>query len=201
MSSTKLRNDAAAPRLLSAPLAQATTLERAHLGQLLPMAALVVAMVGALLAIVGIAHQPSTNGQETATPPPQVTSAAPSAADAAAAKKEACNAWNAAFTAIVTSRQPFVDKTQPGLVFDWNDPLIMFTLAQAQAGIVAQLEYLRGRLAPATPPELAGLLRDFIAATSDVIAADGQHQPTPLANTAAERFNTAAAKIRATCAG
>jgi hypothetical protein len=162
---------------------------------------LVVALVGALLAVAGLAHHPSTKGQVAASPPPRVAAAAPSAADVAAAKKEACGAWNAAFAAIVAARQPFVDKTHPGVAFDWNDPLIMFTLAQAQAGISAQLEYLRGHLAPATPPQVAGPVRDFIAATSDVIAADGQHQPAPLTDTAAERFNTAVTKIQAACGG
>jgi hypothetical protein len=162
----------------------------------------VVAMVGTLLTVVGLAHKPSSKGQESASsPPPRVAAAAPSAAEVATAKKETCDAWNAAFTAIVTARQPLVDKTQPGLVFDWNDPLIMFTLAQAQAGISAQLEYLRGHLAPATPGDVAGPVRDFIAATRDVIAADGQHQPAPLTNSAAKRFNTSITKIRAACGG
>jgi hypothetical protein len=183
----------------TAPPAQVSTLRRAHVGQLLPIAALVVAVAGALLVCVGLAYQPLTRGEETAPPP--VAAPTPSAADVAAARKETCDSWGAAFTAIVATRQPFVDKTQPGSVFDWNDPLIMFTLAQAQAGILAQMEYLRGHLAPATPPEVGGPVRDFIAATSDVIAADGQHQPAPLTNTAAERFNTAVTKIRAACGG
>lgn len=198
MSSTKLHVDPAAPHLLPAPPVPAGTSERAHLHQLLPIAALVVTMVGALLAIVGLAaDEPSTPSQET--PPSPVAAAAPSAADVAAAKKEACDTWKAASTAIVTVRQPFVDKTPPGLVFDWNDPLITLTLGQAQAGIMAQLAYLRGHLAPATPPEVAGPVRDFIAATDDVIAADGQHQPAPLTSKAAERFNAATVKIRAAC--
>jgi hypothetical protein len=201
MSSTTLHIDPAAPQLPPAPPAQMSTSERAHRDQLLRMVALVVAIAGALLAGVGLTREPSPRGQETAPPPAPVAAAAPSTADVAAAKNEACDAWNAASTAIVTVRQPFVDKTQPGLVFDWNDPLIMFTLAQAQAGILAQIQYLRGHLAPATPPEVAGPVRDFIAATSDVIAADGQHQPAPLTNAAAERFNTAMATIRAACGG
>jgi hypothetical protein len=197
MSSTRLHVDPAAPHLLPTPPVQASTSERTHLHHLLPIAALVITMVGALLAIVGLAHQPPAKGQET--PPPPAAAAAPSAAEVAAAKKEACHAWKAASTAIVTIRQPFVDRTQPGSAFDWNDPLITLMLAQAQAGILAQLEYLRGHLAPATPPEVAGPVRDFVAATNDVIAADGQHQPAPLTSTAADRFNTATAKIQAAC--
>jgi hypothetical protein len=198
MSSTRLPVDPIAPHFPPAPAAPASTSGRAHLHQLLPIAALLVAMVGALLAVVGFAYQPSTKDSATA-PSPRVASAAPSPADVAAAKTEACAAWDAAFTAIVATRQPFVDRTQPGLAFDWNDPLIMFTLAQAQAGISAQLEYLRGHLAPVTPREVAGPVRDFIAAAGDVIAADGQHQPAPLTNTAAARFNTAVTKIQAAC--
>jgi hypothetical protein len=197
MSPTRLHVDPAAPHLLPTPPVQVSTSERTQLHHLLPIAAVVVTMVGALLTIVGLAHQPSAKNQET--PPPPAAAAAPSAAQVAAAKEEACHAWDAASTAIVTIRQPFVDRTQPGTAFDWNDPLITLTLAQAQAGILAQLEYLRGHLAPATPPEVAGPARDFIAATNDVIAADGQHQPAPLTSTAADRFNAATAKIRAAC--
>jgi hypothetical protein len=197
MSSTQLHIDPAAPHF---PAARPSTWERAHGDPRLRMAVVVVAIAGILLTVVGLARQPSTKNQETA-PPARVVAAAPSVADVAAAGKEACGAWGAAFTTIVTTRQAFVDKTQPGLDFDWNDPLITFTLAQAQAGILAQLEYLRGHLAPATPREVAGPIRDFIAATNDVIAADGQHQPLPLTSTAAKQFNTAVARIRATCGG
>jgi hypothetical protein len=200
MSSTRLHIDPAASHLPAAPPEQLSTSKRAHGDQRLRMVIVVVAIAGALLTVVGLAHHPSTKSQETA-PPARVVAAAPSAADVAATKKEACDAWGAAFKAIVTTRQAFVDKTQPGLVFDWNDPLIMFTLAQAQAGILAQLEYLRGHLTPATPPEVASPVRDFIAATNDVIAADGQQQPAPLTSAAAKRFNAAAAKIRVSCGG
>jgi type IV secretory pathway VirB10-like protein len=201
MSSTRLHIHPAAPHLPPARPAQASTSESAHRDQRLRMAVVVVAVAGALLTVVSLAQQPSKSGQETPPPPSRVVAAAPSAADVAAARNEACDAWEAAFAAIVTTRQPFVEKTQPGLVFDWNDPRIMLTLAQAQAGILAQLEYLRGHIAPATPREVAGPVRDFIAATSDVIAADGQHQPVTLTNAAAERFNTAVARIRAACGG
>lgn len=207
MASTQLHIDPAAPHFPAARPARPSTWERAHGDPRLRMAVVVVAIAGILLTVVGLARQPSTKNQETA-PPARVVAAAPSAAevaasaaDVAAARKEACSAWGAAFTTIVTTRQAFVDKTQPGLDFDWNDPLITFTLAQAQAGILAQLEYLRGHLAPATPREVAGPIRDFIAATNDVIAADGQHQPLPLTSTAANQFNTAVARIRATCGG
>lgn len=206
MSSTQLHIDPAAPHFPAARPARPSTWERAHGDPRLRMAVVVVAIAGILLTVVGLARQPSTKNQET-VPPARVVAAAPSAAevasaaDVAAARKEACGAWGAAFTTIVTTRQAFVDKTQPGLDFDWNDPLITFTLAQAQAGILAQLEYLRGHLAPATPREVASPIRDFIAATNDVIAADGQHQPLPLTSTAAKQFNTAVARIRATCGG
>jgi hypothetical protein len=200
MSSTQLHIDPAAPHLPAPRPARPSTWERAHGNPRLRMAVVVVVIAGILLTVVGLARQPPTKDQETA-PPARVVAAAPSAAEVAAARKEACGAWGAAFTTIVTTRQAFVDKTQPGLDFDWNDPLITFTLAQAQAGILAQLEYLRGHLAPATPSGVAGPIRDFIAATNDVIAADGQHQPLPLTSTAAERFNTAVARIRATCGG
>jgi hypothetical protein len=200
MSSTQSHIDPGAPHHPDARPAQLSTPDHAHGNQRLRMVIVVVAVAGALLAVAGLAHQPSTKGEETAAPA-RVVATPPSAAEVAAARKETCAAWGAAFRAIVTTRQAFVDKTQPGSVFDWNDPLITLTLTQAQAGITAQLEYLRGHLAPATPPEVAGPVRDFIAATSDVIAADGQRQPAPLTNAAAERFNTAVAKIRAACGG
>ncbi|WP_139809223.1 hypothetical protein [Mycobacterium avium] len=117
----------------------------------------------------------------------------------AAAKKHACDAWNAAADAMVGSRQPFIDKTQPGMTWDWNDPAIQSAQAQAQAGTITQVEYLRRNVPPATPPEVANPISDYIAASIDMIAADGQHQPAAVANAAANRGSAAAAKIRTAC--
>jgi hypothetical protein len=64
---------------------------------------------------------------------------------------------------------------------------------------VVQVEYLRQHTPPATPPEVANPIADYIAAVLDTVAADGQHQPAEVANSAADRSSAAAAKIRAAC--
>lgn len=118
----------------------------------------------------------------------------PSASDVAAAKKAACDAWSAAAKAMIAQRDPFVVSPP-----NWNDPATVSTLVQAEAGILVQVEYLRQHVSPATPPEVAAPIADYIAASIDVAAADGQHQSADVANSAADRGTAAAAKIRAAC--
>jgi hypothetical protein len=72
-------------------------------------------------------------------------------------------------------------------------------LARAQSGILAQVEYLRQHVAPATSREVAGPIDDYIAANIDLVALDGQHRSAAIANAAADRGAAAAAKIRAAC--
>jgi hypothetical protein len=167
----------------------------------MPIITLAVAVAAAVMAGIALARQPSQSG-DVAQQPASTSSAPappPSAAEIAAARKDACDAWSAASTSMVATRQPFLDKTQPGLTWDWNDPVIANALAQAQAGILTQVEYLGRHMPSATPSEVAVPIREFIAANVDLIALDGQHQPAAASNAAAGRSNAAAAKIRTAC--
>lgn len=136
--------------------------------------------------------------QPGAPPAPSAptTAAAPSPSDSevAAAKKEACNAWKAASAAIFAQRHPFVVSPP-----NWNDPVTVSSLVQAEAGIAIQVEYLRQHVSPATPAEVAAPIADYITANIDMAAADGQHQSADVANAAADRGTAAADKIRIVC--
>ncbi|TXI57996.1 hypothetical protein [Mycolicibacter arupensis] len=98
---------------------------------------------------------------------------------------------------MVEVRRPFIDKTEGA--WNWDDPAVISALAQAQAGVLAQIEYLRQHLTPETPAEVQNPIRDYIAATIDVIALDGQRQPAEMANDAADRGVAAAAHANAAC--
>lgn len=163
--------------------------------RVLPIFTLAVAVAAAVTAGVALERQSGTPARQ-----PTSTSTTPSASERAAARKDACDAWIAASTAMVATRQPFLDKTQPGLNWDWDDPAIANALVQAESGILAQVEYLRQHVPPATPADVAVPIREFIAANVDLIALDGQRRPAADSNAAAGRSNAAAAKIRIACA-
>jgi hypothetical protein len=146
--------------------------------------ALIAALAAVIMSVIALASIPAAP-----TGP-----SAPSTNDIAAAKKAACGGWGAASSAMAAARQPFVDAQG-----DWSDPGVMSALVQSEAGVVVQVEYLRQHTPPATPPEVANPIADYIAAVLDTVAADGQHQPAAVANSAADRSSAAAAKIRAAC--
>jgi hypothetical protein len=164
--------------------------------RLLPIITLVVAVAAAVMAGIALARQPSSSGDVAQQPvsTSSVSAPAPSAAEAAMAKKNACDGWNAASAAMVSARQPFINAPA-----SWDDPITVNALAQAQSGILTQVAYLRQRVAPVTPREVAGPIDDYIAANIDLVGLDGQHQSAAIANAAADRGAVAAAKIRAAC--
>ena len=164
--------------------------------RVLPIITLVVAVAAAVMAGIALARQPSPSGDATRQPASTSSVPAPasSAADAATATKNACDAWNVASAAMVSARQPFIDAPA-----NWDDPITVNALAQAQSGILTQVEYLRQHVAPVTPREVAGPIDDYIAANIDLVALDGQHRSAAIANAAADRGAAAAAKIRAAC--
>jgi hypothetical protein len=164
--------------------------------RVLPTITLVVAVAAAVMAGIALAVQPSPSGDVAQQPvsTSSVSAPAPSAAEAAMAKKNACDAWNAASAAMVSARQPFINAPA-----SWDDPTTVNALAQAQSGILTQVAYLRQRVAAVTPREVAGPIGDYIAANIDLVALDGQHQSAAIANAAADRGAAAAAKIRAAC--
>lgn len=166
--------------------------------RVVPIVALVLAAVATIMAGVALARQqpPGTSSAPSIVATPSTASEAGSP-EAAAALKDACTAWKAASKAMVTVRQPFIEKTEGA--WSWDDPGVIGALAQAQAGVLTQIEYLRQHVAAATPAEVRNPIRDYIAATIDVIALDGQRQPAEMANDAADRGVAAAAAANAAC--
>ena len=181
------------------PTAQPGTVSvpRAARGSRVLAATAFVAVAAAVMGGVALGrHTASTS--VTPVTSSTATASAPDPAAVAAAKSEACTAWTAASRAMVIARQPFADKTQ-GQSWAWTDPVVVDALTAAQAGMSAQIEYMRQHLPAATPPAVAEPVRDFLAANIDVIAADGQHQRAAVANKAAGRANAAADRIRTAC--
>lgn len=173
--------------------------ERARSGRstgILLISALVMATVATVLAGIALARQPAPTTQGAATTSRSTSEPSAAAAEVKAAKARACAAWTTASAAIKDARHPFIEAPP-----NWNDPITMNALAQAQAGALTQIEYLRQQLRPATPKEVAEAIRDYIAAVIETVAADGQHQPAAVANAAAERGTAAAATIRTVCGG
>lgn len=161
----------------------------------LAVAALGTAVVAAVMggvALVRSAYPPrATPLSQSETP----THAPPGSRDqAAAAKKEACDAWAAAASAINAARHAFVIAPP-----NWDDPITANALAQAEAAIAIQVAYVRQHVPNATPPEVATPISEYLTAAIDTAAADGQHQDDAVANAAAERSTVAAKKIRAAC--
>ena len=136
--------------------------------RVLPIITLVVAVAAAVMAGIALARQPSPSGDAARQPAStsSVPAPAPSAADAVTAKKNACDAWNVASAAMVSARQPFIDAPA-----SWDDPITVDALAQAQSGILTQVDYLRQHVAPVTPREVAVPIDDYIAANIDLVAA------------------------------
>jgi hypothetical protein len=174
------------------PSAKPARAGRGNLLAIVAIAAIAAVAVAALvMSGIALARHPGPSPL-TSSPAPGAT--APSSGDVAAAKKAACDAWNAASAAMVAARQPFVDSPP-----NWNDPTTVRALVQAQAGILIQVEYLRQHVSAETPAEVAGPIDDYIRASIDLAALDGQHQPAAVANAAADRGVAAAAKVRAAC--
>jgi hypothetical protein len=157
----------------------------------LPILTLVVAIAAGVMAGIALSRQGPEQAVPTSTPS-GIT--APTPAEVAAAKTAACDAWKAASVAINSARRPFIDSPS-----NWNDPVTVNALTQAQAGALIQVEYVRQHLSAATPQEVAAPIRDYIAAVIDTVAADGQHADAAVANAAADRSTSAAARIKDAC--
>lgn len=160
---------------------------------LLGIAALLVALAAAVMSGISLVRHPDAP-PSAALAPASPNVSAPNAADVAAAKTTACDSWATASSAMISARKPFLNAPP-----DWQNPITVSALVQAQAGILAQVEYLRQHVTPTTPADVAGPIADFIAANIDLIAIDGQFKPAAPANAAADRSNAAASKIRTAC--
>jgi hypothetical protein len=95
---------------------------------------------------------------------------------------------------MISARKPFLESP-----LDWQNPVTVSTFVQAQAGILAQVEYLREHTPATTPADVAEPIGEFIAANVDLVALEGQYKSAVVVNEAADRGNAAAKKIRIAC--
>lgn len=152
---------------------------------------LIVSTTAVVMALIVLGRHPTVVEQNVLPSTSEVDR--PDASNAEE-RKAACDAWTTASKAMVAARQAFLDSPS-----SWSDPATESSLTQAQAGILIQVEYLRQHVPATTPTEVAELITEYIAASIDVAALDGQHQAAAVANAAADRTGAAAAKIRAAC--
>lgn len=165
---------------------------RGHVLLILTLLVSVYAAVASSIALIRHANPPAPTSVLQEAVPPSAT--APSLTDISQAKTTACESWDAASKAMVTARRAFLAAPP-----NWDDPTNASALAQAQAGILIQIEYLRRHVPAATPPELSRAITDYNTASSDLAALDGQHQSAAVANAAADRGAMLASKIREIC--
>ncbi len=159
------------------------------------LAAAVITAVAALaLSIIAVTRMaPAQNASEAGT-----TRSALDESGQAAAQKAACESWEAAARGMVVARQPFTAATQTD-DWSWNDPAVQSALAQAQAGTLAQVEYLRGQLNEKTPVEIAKPIREYIDLNIAIVALDGQHARADLVNATAKQSNVVREQIESIC--
>lgn len=148
------------------------------------------ALVLSVIAVTRVAPEEHPNEDSTQT--------APDDGDRTAAQKAACERWDAAAKAMVVARQPFLDATAAA-GSNWDDPGLQGTLAQAQAGTLTQVEYLRIQLTERTPPEVAEPIREYIELNVAIIALDGQHSPAAIVNAKVRESNAVRDRIESIC--
>lgn len=149
------------------------------------------ALVLSVIAVTRAAPAEHPKGSST-------TQVAPNDGDRTAAQKAACESWDAAAKAMVVARQPFLDATTAA-GSSWDDPGLQGTLAQAQAGTLTQVEFLRTQLTERTPPEVAEPIREYIELNIGIIALDGQHQPAAIVNAKVRESNAVRDRIESIC--
>lgn len=165
---------------------------RGHALMVLTLLVSVYAAVASSIALIRHESPPVPTSAPQQTAP--TGSAAPSPTDISQAKTVACANWDTASKAMVKARRAFIEAPP-----NWDDPVNASALAQAQAGILIQIEYLRHNVPAATPPELSRAITDYNTASSDLAALDGQHQSAAVANAAADRTGALATKIHEIC--
>lgn len=123
----------------------------------------------------------------TTTPSP----AAYSAEEISAARDEACAAAKSVVAAVYEASVPLV-----AALPNRESPEYQAALANEQAVVLVEMEYLRLHTPPATPSEIADPMTDYINATLGVLAADTNGQDR---NLAAQQGQTAMDKVHAAC--
>lgn len=122
-----------------------------------------------------------------------VTPSAPvySAEEVSAARDEACAAAKSVVAAVYEASVPLV-----AALPNRDSPEYKAALANEQAVVLVEMEYLRLHTPPATPREIADPMGDYIDATLAVLAADTSGQDR---NLPAQQGQTAMDKVHAAC--
>ena len=122
-----------------------------------------------------------------------VTPSAPSYSDAeiSAARDEACAAAKSVVAAVYEASVPLV-----AALPNRESPEYRAALANEQAVVLVEMEYLRLHTPPATPRDIANPMTDYINATLAVLAADTSGEDR---NLEAEQGQTAMDKAHAAC--
>jgi len=122
-----------------------------------------------------------------------VTPSAPSYSDeeTSAARDEACAAVKSVVAAVYEASVPLV-----AALPNRESPEYKAALANEQAVVLVEMEYLKLHTPPATPPNIAEPMGDYIDATLAVLAADTRGEVRHLE---AEKGQTAMDKVHAAC--
>jgi hypothetical protein len=122
-----------------------------------------------------------------------VTPAAPtySSEEVSAARDEACAAAKSVVASVYEASVPVV-----AALPNRDSPEYKAALANEQAVVLVEMEYLRLHTPPATPREIADPMGDYIDATLAVLAADTSGQDR---NLPAQQSQTAMGRITAAC--
>jgi hypothetical protein len=129
-------------------------------------------------------------------PAPVTTTVTPSAPtysseEVSAARDEACAAAKSVVASVYEASVPVV-----AALPNRDSPEYKAALANEQAVVLVEMEYLRLHTPPATPREIADPMGDYIDATLAVLAADTSGQDR---NLPAQQSQTAMGRITAAC--
>ena len=139
----------------------------------------------------GDAHPPAAAGVHTVVVPPGPSTY--TAAEIGSAKQQACAAWLTASTAMAQASNAAADAPR-----GWDDPAKQEALANEARVALTQTAYLQSRVGPATPPEVAGPIHDYVVATFDQEEATMRRMGS-LVDAAIDRANAATDKVNAAC--
>jgi hypothetical protein len=160
-------------------------------GLLLACLALILALAAAVFGGLVLARPVVPVAETVFVVPPAPPTFSP--AEVAAAKQQACAAWNTAATA--TAHAAEVLAGAPG---DWNNPIFQDAVGVEARTNLTQTAYLRGQVGPATPPEIAVPIHDYLVATFDQEDATMRRMNSQR-NAAIDTLNAATDKVDAAC--
>jgi len=114
-------------------------------------------------------------------------------AEVTAAKQQACAAWNTATTSSARAGDAVTNAPK-----DWNNPVTQDAIALEARTNVTEGAYLRQQVGPATPPEIALPIHNYLVAISDQEDATMRRMGTQV-DAAIDRENAATDEVNAAC--